>query len=447
MLEHLDDPTPPTPTARELAIVLGRSAKLRRRRAASVLTVLGVVALVLGIFIGSLVPRPPSSLRVTVTDLASHSGALAAGLEVPTADVVSAVFPDDQHGFALTVGTHKTALVATTDGGNSWQVVQGHLPVNSEAQLDFANLSHGYLWGTSAQSGVTVPLWVTVDGGKSWAKAPIGPVVSDVTAIGASVWAVVGTCPLSSQSGAPSCPVALEVSSDGGTTWAESDAAPPLLESAQTSYDDQDIELVRMTTAHAYVLTFDPAGQDTSLDRIVYTSDTGKAWTDVPDPCPQTFGFSSELAGSGSDDLWLICATQPSAGSQGKALYRSYDGGGTWALVSQTAASGISGGTALPATGGIALSGYVAPVSLGHRNLAVISSTEAWLFPDRGGVYETTDGGSTWRSPQSLTAAGFSSLGTSGDIVFADPTHGWVDEPGAGVWRTTDGTTWKQLGP
>ena len=46
MLEHLDDPTPPTPTARELAIVLGRSAKLRRRRAASVLTVLGVVALV-----------------------------------------------------------------------------------------------------------------------------------------------------------------------------------------------------------------------------------------------------------------------------------------------------------------------------------------------------------------------------------------------------------------
>jgi hypothetical protein len=69
------------------------------------------------------------------------------------------------------------------------------------------------------------------------------------------------------------------------------------------------------------------------------------------------------------------------------------------------------------------------------------------VFPDRGGVYETTDGGSTRRYLQILTAAGFSSLGTSGDIVFADPTHGWVDEPGAGVWRTTDGTARKQLGP
>jgi photosystem II stability/assembly factor-like uncharacterized protein len=374
-----------------------------------------------------------------VTDLALHAGVLATGLPVPTTDVVGAVFPDDQHGFALTVGSGKAALVATSDGGDTWQVVQGDLPVDSEAQLDFTSLAHGYLWGGSPSNSGALPLWVTDDGGQSWAEAPIGPVVSDVSAIGLDVWAVAGTCPLSSTTGASSCPVDLEVSADGGVTWSLSAAAPPLFESSQPSYSDQDVELARMTLAHAYVLTFDPAGENPGLERLVYTADGGQSWTVLPDPCAASYAYS-EIAGSGTDDLWLICATPPSAGAQAKALYRSYDGGMTWALTSTT------GNSPLPATGGLPAAGYVAPASLGHYNLAVTSAAQAWLFPDRGSVYETTDGGHTWRMVQGLVAAGFSGIGTNGNVVFADATHGWVDEPGVGIWRTTNATSWQQLG-
>ena len=60
-------------------------------------------------------------------------------------------------------------------------------------------------------------------------------------------------------------------------------------------------------------------------------------------------------------------------------------------------------------------------------------------------VAETTDGGHTWRGVPSLH--GFDGGGSGGDIVFADATHGWIDEPNTGVWRTTDGVNWKQQSP
>ncbi|MGH9017509.1 MAG: hypothetical protein ACRDY1_07150, partial [Acidimicrobiales bacterium] len=70
--------------------------------------------------------------------------------------------------------------------------------------------------------------------------------------------------------------------------------------------------------------------------------------------------------------------------------------------------------------------------------------TEAWLFPDRSGVYATTNGGRTWAVATGLSRAGLVG-GGSGNIVFVDADHGWVCEVGAGLWRTTDGRHWTHL--
>ena len=75
----------------------------------------------------------------------------------------------------------------------------------------------------------------------------------------------------------------------------------------------------------------------------------------------------------------------------------------------------------------------------------MLTSTGAWLFPDRSGVYETTDGGKTWDVVAGLVKAGLVAGGT-GNVVFADATHGWVCETGTGLWRTTDGRDWQRLG-
>ncbi|MGH9047874.1 MAG: WD40/YVTN/BNR-like repeat-containing protein, partial [Acidimicrobiales bacterium] len=405
MFEHLDDPNAPEVTARQLAVVLSRSAAQRRRRSFVAFGILGLCLLLVGVTIGMFVNR--GTPRFTVTNLASRSGSLLAGLGVPTSELVGTVFPDDQHGFALTSGAGRTALVATSDGGSTWTVIQGNLPVGSAGQLDFVNASDGYLWGGSPTGSGTLPLWVTDDGGDSWSRAAVGPVVSDVTAIGSDVWAVVGTCPISSGSDAPSCPVVLEESKNGGASWTASADPPPLAESTAPSVSDQDVELARMTKSHAYLLSFDPvaSGVEGTLARLVYTADGGMTWSVLPDPCAAGYDYS-EIAGSGTDDLWLLCAGQAGGGSQAKALYRSHDGGMAWTLAADDPMDLENG----PSTsiGTISAEGYVAPFSLGHDNLAVISPTVAWLFPARGDVYKTTDGGRVWFAVKGL--AGFSSV-------------------------------------
>jgi len=131
--------------------------------------------------------------------------------------------------------------------------------------------------------------------------------------------------------------------------------------------------------------------------------------------------------------------------SQAKALYRSSDGGQHWTLTAAANAPVLSGNVSLPAAGGLPVDGYVSPYSLGHQGLAVLTPDKAWLFPDRSGVFRTTDGGRAWTPVDGLVRAGLVG-GGSGNIVFVDADHGWVCEVGAGLWRTTDGVHWRHLG-
>jgi photosystem II stability/assembly factor-like uncharacterized protein len=181
------------------------------------------------------------------------------------------------------------------------------------------------------------------------------------------------------------------------------------------------------------------------LGRLGYTPDAGQSWVTRPDPCPTYFDVGQEIAASGTDDLWMVCASEPSSGSQAKALYRSNDGGRQWTLAAAANAPVLSGNVSLPAAGGLPIGGYVSPDSLGHENLAVLTPDDAWLFPDRSGVFQTTDGGRTWTTASGLARAGLVG-GGNGNIVFADADHGWVCEVGAGLWRTTDGVHWRHLG-
>jgi hypothetical protein len=91
------------------------------------------------------------------------------------------------------------------------------------------------------------------------------------------------------------------------------------------------------------------------------------------------------------------------------------------------------------------LAGYIAPISIGHKNLAVASPTTAWLDPFRASLYKTTDGGGSWSAVNDLTAAGLGS-GGNGNITFISPTQGWVCAYGVGLWHTSNGVTWYPLG-
>jgi photosystem II stability/assembly factor-like uncharacterized protein len=441
MFEHLDDPLPPEPTARTLGLVLQRSASLRRRRTVLSTTTVAVLAVSLGVLVGSSVTRSPVPVNA---DFSSEVG-VAAGTPVPLSALEDVVFVNQNHGYALAAHKTQTALVESSDAGETWQVVQGMLPVQYPSQIEFTDSVHGYLWGGAPSSDGALPLWVTSNGGLDWTEAPMGPVVSDVSAVGANVWAVVESCFISVSAPQGSCPVTIQISDDYGSSWSTSAATPPVAASSTLSVSDQGVELARMTPDHAYLLSSQPNGANSNSQQLVYTPDAGRTWVTRTDPCPSSFSIGEQIAGSGTKDLWLICASEASSGTQAKALYRSSDGGLTWVLASAANAPVLSANVVLPAGGGLPVGGYVSPYSLAHENLAVLSSTNAWLFPDRTTVFETTDGGRNWEAVSTLATAGLAGEGT-GNVTFVDPTHGWVCETGVGLWRTSDGANWKRLG-
>jgi len=445
---HLDDPAGVSPGERELASVLRRAQGIRvRRRLGAAGACLIVIAGATGFFVTRLTTVGLSSAE-TAYQFNALRGPLTLGTPVPTTALVNVVFDDAQTGFALAGHRGSAVLAESTDGGSSWQVQNDDLPSGYgqddgyPGQFEFVG-PDGYLWGGAPQSDGDVPLWVTGDSGITWHRAPIGPVVYDVSAIGGNVWALTGSCsatPAGGSAGAP-CALALEQSVDGGETWSAVGSAGITLMGGATIAPH--VELARITLDRAYVLS-GTSGQPGGGTVLMYTADGGLSWQPRPVPCTAPFDLGAEIAASGTDDLWFLCGSQASAGSQAKLLYRSADGGLTWYLAAQATALGT---TPPPASepNTLPLGGYVAPFSIGHKNLAVASPTTAWLYPTRATLFETVTGGRSWAMVPGLDTAGFGS-GSPGNVTFISATQGWICEYGIGLWHTSDGVHWYPLG-
>ena len=443
MFEHLDDQQGTNPGGGELDAVLRRAGTMRSRRrlrlpVALCLMLLGVSLALYGIRLA-----PQSSSSVTAYQFDLQKGPLPIGTPVPTTALLSVHFADGNDGFALALHGSTVLLAATTDGGSTWQVRDNHLPAGftagplSPGQFEFVG-PDGYLWG--AQTEGAAPLWVTHDGGLTWRRPAIGPEVVDVSAIGPDVWALVRTC---SQTAPATSALFVEESLDAGGTWRASPADVPGSSLGQGSESPLP-ELARITDARAYVLTASsPVGGPTAW-QLLFTDDAGATWSTRPVPCGGAYALGAEVAASSTDDLWLLCGGQGTAGSQSKQLYRSSDGGLTWQLRATASGLGTPKQSNLPPDP-LPLAGYVAPFTIGHRNLAVLAPTTAWLFPSRADLLKTSDGGSSWVPVQSLASAGFDS-GGAGNVTFLSATQGWICEYGIGLWHTVDGVSWSPLG-
>jgi len=448
MFGHLDHPAGVSPGAHERANIVQRAHAIRlRRRVFTVAACLVIVAGVAGYFAAR-----SSSGHISATETGYQfnalRGPLAIGTPVPATALVNVVFVDAQEGYALAAHRGDAVMATTADGGESWQVHNSSLPAGYgqndgySGQFEFEG-SNGYLWGGAPEADGAAPLWVTSDGGISWHAAPIGPVVYDVSAIGANVWALTSSCsakPILGAAASP-CPLTLEQSFDAGVSWhapgstgfMEVSRAPPLA---------QRVELARITLSRSYVLTMSAPGQSGIME-LVFTDDGGATWQTRPVPCGGAVDLGAEIAASSTEDLWLLCGSQASAGEQSKQLYRSEDGGIDWALAASAAGLGTTPPVSHPNS--LPLDGYIAPFSVGHKNLAVASSTTAWLYPVRAVIYKTVNGGQSWSAVPGLNAEGFGS-GAPGNVTFISATQGWICEEGVGLWHTNDGVHWSPLG-
>ncbi len=444
MFEHLDDPSPPSPTEGDLTSVLHRATTIRARRRTAVLGATCVILLgALSVFIATRSSNVHLSSVETTYAFDAVKGPLAVGTSVPTTALLNVVFTGPEEGFALAAHRGTALLATSTDGGNSWHVENDSLPAGYgqndgyPGQIEFVG-THGYLWGGAPSGDGSVPLWVSDDSGATWSRAAIGPTVFDVSAIGANVWAVTGDC----DAFAPRpCALQTEQSVDGGVSWQPTGAGG--LGEVSGPVDLHSVELARITTMHSYVLTSSLPTDGGSL-QLLFTSDAGRTWQQRPVPCAGAFDLGAEVAASSTDDLWLLCGGQGSGGSQSKDLYRSSDGGITWALTAS--ATGL--GTPPPPASepnSLPLNGYVAPFSIGHKNLAVAGPTTAWLKPMGTSMYKTSDGGRSWTAVPDLQSEGIRSSG-QGNITFISTTQGWICAYGIGLWHTSNGVNWMPLG-
>jgi hypothetical protein len=379
--------------------------------------------------------RPLSTIRATrsvvgvATAPARCSGAerLGAGVGVAAWQLGAIRFASPTSGIALTApqvpcerslgpgrGTEVTflpqpvRLAVTSDGGRHWVTTGSVLPgtAQSPESGQVAAVSGPDVWAVSG----TGALLATRNFGATWTAAPLpAPVMAAASADG---WLWAASCP--AVSGNLCQPVVERLRLPDGT-WTRTPLATRALASVQ---------LTVLSGRAAVVVIAGPHPE------LASTTDGGAHWSARAAPAGPPIGCGLGVAGSftaaGEADWWLLCPGGAAAGSSTKALWRSTDAGRTWTLVSAIVS------LASPRRAG----------SLPYQDGAVIaagSPHRLWIVTPNT-ISVSTNGGAFWSTTM------LDPQGSLGQFDVLSGTLAWVLAPGAGLWQTTNGITWRPVG-
>jgi photosystem II stability/assembly factor-like uncharacterized protein len=336
-----------------------------------------------------------------------------AGNMIPASTLSAITFFDATSGLGVwSRSTHcGPRLASTRDGGETWKVVGGALPapvsgLSETPTMVFPTARVGWVDG----GGV---LLMTRDGGTSWSVVRLGGWVATISGYGSSVWAFVATC----NSAASTCRYRLEATTLGSESWREVGLLP-------ASMGNHGIVVARLTAWRAVV----DNGQQGPTPAFV-TTDGGKHWSAV-NTCGSIQFSPGALVATSPRHVLVLCLGGAAAGSALKALFRSNDGGKTWEAVA------IDRGLNLP------LAQNPIPTDEGDV-LEVPSVNRLWMATENY-LSGSLDGGKTWFPVRGLD---FDGGGTFASFSFVSSRNGWLLVPYSGLWRTTDGKSWRAVGP
>jgi photosystem II stability/assembly factor-like uncharacterized protein len=353
---------------------------------------------------------------------------LGAGVSVAAWRLGAVRFVSPRSGVALTApqvpcdrslgpgrGTEVTSLAqpvrlaVTEDGGRHWVTRGSALPGTTQSpELEqVAAFSGPDVWVVS-DTGV---LLATRDYGATWTAQPLpAPVVAAASA-GGWLWAL--SCPAVSDN---LCQPVVERMRLPGGSWTRTPLATPA--------SLMNVQLTLLSGRAALVVIWGPHAE------LASTTDGGAHWLAraVPDgpPIPCGRGLAGSFTAAGPGDWWLLCPGGAAADSTTRALWRSTDAGRTWTAV--TAITNL----ASPRRAG----------SLPYQDGAVIaagSPGQLWIVTQNT-MSVSTDGGAFWSTTQLDTD------GLFGQFDVLSGTVAWMLGPGAGLWQTTEGTTWRSIG-
>jgi photosystem II stability/assembly factor-like uncharacterized protein len=218
-------------------------------------------------------------------------------------------------------------------------------------------------WACPKQRGCPARILVSADGGRSWrlTMTTTGPVRLDAVRGTHEVWAGTGADVLESN--------------DAGMSWRRVLRVP----AAAIAFADQ---------RNGWLL---PAGGRYDHPRpLLATASGGTNWRRIASPCRRQWAFTVALARPTARQGWVACTSEAAAGTQGKEVWSTSDGGTTWRLRAQTRFPGLPGAVGPRSRGNLPAFGYV-------TGIAFLADGSGWLWEDRGWLLVTRDGGTHWR--------------------------------------------------
>ena len=282
-------------------------------------------------------------------------------------------------------------VLKSTDGGLTWTVKN---PGGVFTGVDFASIAVDPHNGQDLYAGTTSGLYVSTDGGSSWARPAGDPLTAPAYGLVLDPSKTPTTIYVATQG------IGVQKSTDGGTTFTTlGGGLPPAASLGVTT-----LGIGTPSTAHpaanqtlyaAVQLngTTDPNGGDLSMYK---STDGGTTWTKLTIPAytNQSYAYGSGSSDQASyDNTIAVDPADPNhVLAAGIALVESTNGGSTWTNVN----------------GGGFFSGVTNVVHPDFHALVFVSSTEAILGCD-GGVYQY--------KPTTSGPSGVSSLNTDQDTT------------------------------
>jgi photosystem II stability/assembly factor-like uncharacterized protein len=372
-----------------------------------------------------------------------------ASRDVPASALKTVAFVNPRVGYGMFEQRSpvrcEDVVAKTVDGGAQFTSpvrvtsfdCDGDAPVGA---LAFDAHGDGFLYGPR--------LYVTHDGGRSWARDAQPGQVLAVSAIGRSVWMVEDGCfTLPPEGGPQRCPLRVIESRDGGRTWAPAPSEPAGATLYGAAYDSLQSAygqtwLVRVSRLAAYLLST-PYRTEASRGSapLWYTDDGATSWTTRRIVCDkvgaQSPAFSVVLSQARDGTLVAVCSGEGSAGFEPKAVAVSTDDGRTWSERGPCT-------TALDSCSRNPLTfGYLGEVD-------AVSAGTADLIGMRSSLLVTHDGGVHWRKAGTIGSVN----GPPDEVLFFDPEHGVVVGQAntataqATIWHTSNGgRSWTAVTP